>query len=174
MHRDDADTGVESAGALVDDINQGDDHIIWIPNGVTIDLNGRNLTLRNTTIASGRSDKSAGALAEKQAPQTAEQVFAEATSYADDHDVILRIVTKSEMPASQISTYVATHDISRIGIGSQSQSFLSRILRGSLPEAVMRESSVSVTIIEATDGEFTTRVGPVGQKQPLKISRRIH
>lgn len=99
MHRDDADTGVESAGALVDDINQGDDHIIWIPNGVTIDLSGRNLTLRNTTIASGRSDKSAGALAEKQAPQTAEQVFAESTSYADDHDVILRIVTKSEIPA---------------------------------------------------------------------------
>lgn len=110
----------------------------------------------------------------KASSQTAEQVFAEATSYADDHDVTLRIVTKSGKPASQISTYAATHDISRIVIGGQSQSFLSRILRGSLPEAVVRGSSAPVTVIEATDDKSTTRVGSGGQKQPLKIFHGIN
>lgn len=62
VHRNDADIVVESAGALVDEINQGDGRTIWIPNDTIIDLSGRNLTLRNTTIASGRSDESSGAL----------------------------------------------------------------------------------------------------------------
>lgn len=61
VYRDDADAVVESAGALVDELTH-DDQIIWIPNDTTIDLSGRNLTLRNTTIASGRSDESSGAL----------------------------------------------------------------------------------------------------------------
>lgn len=106
--------------------------------------------------------------------QTAEQVFAKATSYADDHDVTLRTDTTSGNPASQISTYGATHDISRIVIGKENQSLLSRVLCGSLPEAVMRASSIPVTAIEVGDDEPGTSVGAVDQGQPLKISRGIN
>lgn len=106
--------------------------------------------------------------------QAAEQVFAKATSYADNHDVTLRTATTSGNPASQISSYGATHDISRIVIGSENQSFLSRILRGSLPEAVIRASSVPVTAIEVTDDESGTSVGSIGQDHPLTISRGIN
>lgn len=106
--------------------------------------------------------------------QTADQVFAKARSYADDHGVTLRTVATSGNPANQISSYGAAHDISRIVIGSENQSLLSRILRGSLPEAVMRASSVPVTAIEVSDDESDTSVGSVGQNQPLTISRGIN
>lgn len=106
--------------------------------------------------------------------RTAERIFEKATSYADEHGVTLRTVTTSGGPADRISAYAATHDVDRIVIGTRNQSLLSRVLQGSLPEAVMRESSVPVTGIEATDDESSTTVGSVDRKRPLEISRGIN
>lgn len=106
--------------------------------------------------------------------RTAERVFEKATSYADDHEITIRTATTSGKPADRISSYAAAHDIDRIVIGTRSRSFLSRVLRGSLPEAVMRESSVPVTGIEATDDDASTAVGPVNRNRPLDISRGIN
>ncbi|MFC6906989.1 twin-arginine translocation signal domain-containing protein [Halalkalicoccus tibetensis] len=60
VHRDEADTVVESASVLVDELNQ--DQTIWIPDDATIDMSGRSPTIQNATIASGRSEESSGAL----------------------------------------------------------------------------------------------------------------
>ena len=62
VHREDADVVVETADALEDELSLSDGQIIWVPTDATIDLAGRNLTIRNTVLASGRSEGESGAL----------------------------------------------------------------------------------------------------------------
>ena len=62
IYREDADVVVESAAALETETNRGNGRIVWIPSDTQIDITGRNLTVRNATIASGRSDEESGAL----------------------------------------------------------------------------------------------------------------
>lgn len=106
--------------------------------------------------------------------QTAERVFSKATDYAAEHDVTLKTVIDSGHPAERISAYAATNDITRIVIGTQEQTLLSRILRGSLPESITKRSSVPVTTIQTTRDESSRRSDGTDQERPLTFSRGIN
>ncbi|WP_122090889.1 universal stress protein [Halalkalicoccus subterraneus] len=106
--------------------------------------------------------------------QTAEQIFSKATDYATEHDVTLKTATESGHPAERISAYAATNDITRIVIGTQEQSLLSRILRGSLPDEIMKRSSVPVTTIQTPTDESSRRSDGTDQERPLTFSRGIN
>lgn len=59
---DDADVVVRSADALIDYAAQGGGLVIWIPPELQIDLSGRDLIIRGTTVASGRNENQEGAI----------------------------------------------------------------------------------------------------------------
>lgn len=109
----------------------------------------------------------------KASRQTAQRIFSKATDYAAEHDVTLNTEIKSGHPANQISAYAATNDITRIVIGTEEQSIFSRILRGSLPDELMKRSSVPVTTIQMPT-ESATRTDDTDQKRPLTFSRGIN
>ncbi|MFC6907126.1 universal stress protein [Halalkalicoccus tibetensis] len=106
--------------------------------------------------------------------QTAERVFSKATDYAADHDVILKTAIDSGHPAERISAYADANDITRIVIGTQEQSLLSRILRGSLPDGIMKRSSVPVTTIQTPTDESSRKPNDTDQDRPLTLSRGIN
>lgn len=106
--------------------------------------------------------------------QTAERVFSKATAYAAEHDVTLKTAIDSGHPAERISAYAAANDITRIVIGTQEQSLLSRILRGSLPDSIMKRSSVPVTTIQIPADESPRRPDDTDQERPLTFSRGIN
>lgn len=60
--REDAHVVVEDAATLVDQLSYEDGRIIWIPSDAAIDMTGRDATIRNTTVASGRNEGRRGAL----------------------------------------------------------------------------------------------------------------
>ncbi|WP_122091179.1 universal stress protein [Halalkalicoccus subterraneus] len=105
--------------------------------------------------------------------RTAQQIFSKATDYAAEHDVTVDTEIKSGHPADQISAYAATNGITRIVIGTQEQSLFSRILRGSLPDEIMKRSSVPVTTIQMPT-ESATKTDNTDQKRPLTFSRGIN
>jgi nucleotide-binding universal stress UspA family protein len=128
----------------------------------------RNDSIRQTVIPEAIDEQ------RKASRQTAEQVFSKVTDYAAEHDVTLETVIDSGHPAERISAYAATNDITRIVIGTQEQSLLSRILRGSLPNAIMKRSSVPVTTIQTPTDESSRRHDGTGQERPLTFSRGIN
>lgn len=62
VSEDDADVVVHSVDALIDYAARGGGLVIWIPAGLELDFSGRDLVIRGTTVASGRSKNGEGAI----------------------------------------------------------------------------------------------------------------
>ncbi|MFC7166081.1 universal stress protein [Halospeciosus flavus] len=80
--------------------------------------------------------------------EAAEELFDEARATAAEFDVeIAETATPVGQPARSIVTYAEENDVDHIVIGSHGRSGVSRVLLGSVAEAVVRRSPVPVTIV---------------------------
>lgn len=95
---------------------------------------------------SARALVGADALRER-AEERAEDLFAEATAIADEHGAEIETGTAVGDPSREIVDYAAEHDVDQIVVGSHGRSPMSRILLGSVAEAVTRRAPVPVTIV---------------------------
>ncbi|ARS88326.1 universal stress protein [Natrarchaeobaculum aegyptiacum] len=77
----------------------------------------------------------------------AEELLSEAEELAADYDVTLETETTIGQPSREIVAYVEEEGVDRIVIGSQGRSGASRVLLGSVAEAVARRAPVPVTIV---------------------------
>ncbi len=84
---------------------------------------------------------------QEQRRQEAQQLLAEATEQADAHDVTIDTEIQTGSTKRAIVAYADDHGMDHIVIGSHGRSGASRILLGSVAEAVTRRSSVPVTIV---------------------------
>lgn len=81
---------------------------------------------------------------EKEAAQT---LFDEATEEADEHGVALRTALEHGRPTREILKYVDANDVDHVVMGSHGRAGVTRILLGSVAEAVVRRSPVPVTVV---------------------------
>lgn len=79
--------------------------------------------------------------------EEAEELFEEARAVARENGATLSTETKIGQPAREIVEYIETEDIDHVVIGSHGRSGVSRVLLGSVAEAVVRRSPVPVTVI---------------------------
>lgn len=77
----------------------------------------------------------------------AEAILKDAQELADEHDVPIETKSVIGGVSRSIVEYADNHDVDHIVIGSHGRTGASRILLGSVAEAVSRRSPVPVTII---------------------------
>lgn len=77
----------------------------------------------------------------------AEELFDEARELADGYGVELTTETVVGRPARSINDYADEHDVDAIFIGSHGRTGVSRILLGSVAEAVVRRAHCPVTVV---------------------------
>lgn len=70
---------------------------------------------------------------------------------SDEHAGNLRTVVEAGKPASTIVDYADEHAIDEVVVGSRGRSGLSRLLFGSVAEAVGRHATTAVTVVEGSD-----------------------
>ena len=80
------------------------------------------------------------------AQNEAEDLFAEVEDAAADRSVTVSAETVVGKPSRAIVEYAEDHDIDHVVMGSHGRSGMSRILLGSVAEAVVRKSPVPVTV----------------------------
>lgn len=73
--------------------------------------------------------------------------FDDVAAVATRHDTAVETVVMKGTPAKTILAYVETESIDGIVMGSEGRSGVSRVLLGSVAEAVTRRSPVPVTIV---------------------------
>lgn len=78
--------------------------------------------------------------------EEARELFAEAEEIAGEYGETVETATEVGQPEEVIVEYAERGDVDHIVMGSHGRSGLSRILVGSVAEAVVRESPVSVTV----------------------------
>lgn len=83
----------------------------------------------------------------EQAQQAAEELFEDAREIAAEFDMDIDTATEVGRPSRAIVDYADQHDVDHVVMGSHGREGVSRILLGSVAEAVMRRSSVPVTIV---------------------------
>ncbi|MFC7167526.1 universal stress protein [Halospeciosus flavus] len=84
----------------------------------------------------------------EQAQEEAEQLFENAQETADEYGVELAdTATEVGRPSRTIVDYAEENDIDHIVMGSHGRSGVSRVLLGSVAEAVVRRSPMPVTIV---------------------------
>ena len=83
----------------------------------------------------------------EEAQTSAEDLFQEAREMAREYDVTIETDTEVGRPSRTVVNYADEHDVDGIVMGSHGRSGVSRILLGSVAEAVMRRSTVPVTIV---------------------------
>ena len=81
------------------------------------------------------------------AVEISDDLFAEATSIAEEHGVAIETVRETGRPAQVIVAYAADHDVDLVIVGSRGRSGVSRLLLGSVAETVVRRSPVPVTVV---------------------------
>lgn len=81
------------------------------------------------------------------AKDAAEKRFDEAAQLAADRGVPIETVLEVGRPSATIVEYAAEHDLDVIVMGSHGRKGVSRILLGSVAEAVVRRSPVPVTVV---------------------------
>ena len=81
------------------------------------------------------------------ARERAERFFEEARDLAGEHGVTIETAEETGQPSKSIVAYAEGHDVDHIVIGSHGRSGVSRILLGSVAEAVVRRADVPVTIV---------------------------
>ena len=84
---------------------------------------------------------------EKRADDDEPDFFEDARSIAAAHDRTVEATVITGTSADAILEYAREHDIDQIVMGSEGRSGVSRMLLGSVAEAVTRRSSVPVTIV---------------------------
>lgn len=78
--------------------------------------------------------------------EEAEKLFATARGIANEYGETIETATEVGQPEEVIVQYTKRGDIDHVIMGSHGRSGLSRILVGSVAEAVIRESPVAVTV----------------------------
>ncbi|WP_256301357.1 universal stress protein [Haloarchaeobius salinus] len=83
----------------------------------------------------------------EQEEQAAEELLARAQEIADEYDAELETEVVVGRPARSINEYADENDIDQILIGSHGRTGVSRILLGSVAEAVVRRAHCPVTVV---------------------------
>jgi len=83
----------------------------------------------------------------ERAKADAEALFVEAKETARERGVDLTTHLEHGRPARSVIDYVEDHDMDQIVMGSHGRSGVTRILLGSVAEAVVRRSPVPVTVV---------------------------
>jgi len=83
----------------------------------------------------------------EQAREEAEDRLDEARALADQAGVDVDTAVEVGRPASVIVEYADEHDAESVVLGSHGRDGLSRVLLGSVAEAVVRQSPVPVTVV---------------------------
>lgn len=83
----------------------------------------------------------------EQAQEEAEALFEDAQDIADEYGVTLKTATEVGRPSRTIVDYADENGFDHIVMGSHGRSGVSRILLGSVAEAVVRRSPIPVTIV---------------------------
>jgi len=83
----------------------------------------------------------------EQEEQTAEDLLARAQEIADEYGAELETEVVVGRPARSINEYADENDIDQILIGSHGRTGVSRILLGSVAEAVVRRAHCPVTVV---------------------------
>lgn len=78
--------------------------------------------------------------------EEAEELFAKARGIANEYGETIDTATEVGQPEEVIVKYTKRGDVDHVIMGSHGRSGLSRILVGSVAEAVIRESPVAVTV----------------------------
>lgn len=86
----------------------------------------------------------------EQAQESAGDLLSEAESIARTRGVEVETATETGRPANALVDYAEEHDIDHIVMGSHGRTGLSRFLLGSVAEAVVKRSPVSVTVIRTS------------------------
>ena len=81
------------------------------------------------------------------AKDSAEDRFSEAADLAAQHGVSIDTTLEVGRPAHTIVEYAEEHGIDHVVMGSHGRQGVSRILLGSVAEAVVRQSPVPVTVL---------------------------
>lgn len=76
-----------------------------------------------------------------------DEVSAELRDLLDAADAEFRVETAVGKPAREIVAYAEDHDVSQIIIGSHGRPGVSRVLLGSVAEAVVRRAPTTVTVV---------------------------
>lgn len=86
-------------------------------------------------------------LIDRQQRERASTVLAESVATADTEGRTLQTETREGDPATVIVNYAADEGMDHIVIGSHGRTGVKRLLLGSVAEAVVRRSSVPVTVV---------------------------
>jgi len=79
--------------------------------------------------------------------KNAEELFERVSEIANGHDVTLTTETRTGQAPRTILTYAEEEGVDQIILGSRGRSGISRLLLGSVAEAVTRRSPVPVTVV---------------------------
>ncbi len=79
--------------------------------------------------------------------KNAEELFERVSGIANGHDVTLTTETRTGQAPRTILTYAEEEGVDQIILGSRGRSGISRLLLGSVAEAVTRRSPVPVTVV---------------------------
>ena len=79
--------------------------------------------------------------------ERADEICGDAERLADELDCSITTATETGSPAREILDYVDEHAIDHVIVGSHGRSGISRLVLGSVAEAVMRQCPVPVTIV---------------------------
>ncbi|RJS98150.1 universal stress protein [Halococcus sp. IIIV-5B] len=82
-----------------------------------------------------------------EAIEKSESVEAAATEMADERGVDITTVVEDGVPSETVVGYADEHDIDHIVVGSHGRSGATRLLLGSVAEAIARSTSIPVTIV---------------------------
>lgn len=82
-----------------------------------------------------------------EAEERAEAILEDASDRAAEYDVDLETATENGRPKRAIVEYVEENDVDHVIMGSHGRSGLSRVVLGSVAEAVLRRSTVPVTVV---------------------------
>jgi nucleotide-binding universal stress UspA family protein len=75
------------------------------------------------------------------------ELLEQAQSVADEYEVTLETESMVGRPSREINEFADEHDIDHIVIGSHGRTGVSRVLLGSVAEAVVRRAHCPVTVV---------------------------
>ena len=79
--------------------------------------------------------------------ERADEICADATKQAGDHDCEITTATEIGRPARTILEYADEHEIDHVIMGSHGREGVSRLILGSVAERVMRQAPIPVTVV---------------------------